>query len=112
LIQARGYSAAAAGAAYLPFTLVMGVLARWGGGLVDRFGARWPLIVGPALTALGFVLLGSGAVARRTGRDQHPGRSAPHLQRTVQRLYVHQIRRHDNYRLGGQRAPGLQRGEA
>src|SRR5205807_66651 len=61
LIQARGYSAAAAGAAYLPFTLVMGVLARWGGGLVDRFGARWPLIVGPALTALGFVLLGSGA---------------------------------------------------
>src|SRR5206468_4132028 len=31
-----------------------------GGGLVDRFGARWPLIVGPALTALGFVLLGSG----------------------------------------------------
>jgi predicted MFS family arabinose efflux permease len=60
LIQARGYSAAAAGAAYLPFTLVMGVLSRWGGGLVDRFGARWPLIVGPALTALGFVLLGSG----------------------------------------------------
>jgi len=60
LIQARGYSAAAAGAAYLPFTLVMGVLARWGGGLVDRFGARWPLIVGPAITALGFVLLGSG----------------------------------------------------
>jgi EmrB/QacA subfamily drug resistance transporter len=61
LIQARGYSAAAAGAAYLPFTLVMGVLSRWGGGLVDRFGARWPLVVGPALTALGFVLLGSGA---------------------------------------------------
>jgi len=60
LIQARGYSAAAAGAAYLPFTLVMGVLARWGGGLVDRFGARWPLIVGPAITAPGFVLLGSG----------------------------------------------------
>lgn len=60
LIQARGYSAAAAGAAYLPFTLVMGVLSRWGGGLVDRFGARWPLIVGPTVTALGFVLLGSG----------------------------------------------------
>ncbi len=60
LIQARGYSATAAGAAYLPFTIVLGVLSRWSGGLVDRFGARWPLIVGPAVTALGFVLLGSG----------------------------------------------------
>src|SRR5246127_4715243 len=29
LIQARGYSATAAGAAYLPFTLVLGVLSRW-----------------------------------------------------------------------------------
>src|SRR5207302_514186 len=36
LIQARGYSAAAAGAAYLPFTLVMGVLARWGCGRIRR----------------------------------------------------------------------------
>jgi EmrB/QacA subfamily drug resistance transporter len=60
LIQARGYSATAAGAAYLPFTLVLGLLSRWSGGLVDRFGARWPLISGPALTALGFALLGNG----------------------------------------------------
>jgi EmrB/QacA subfamily drug resistance transporter len=57
LIQARGYSATAAGAAYLPFTIVLGVLSRWSGGLLDRFGARWPLMIGPALTALGFVLL-------------------------------------------------------
>ena len=39
LIQARGYSATAVGAAFLPFTLVLGVLSRWSGGLVDRFGA-------------------------------------------------------------------------
>src|SRR6201993_1558575 len=57
LIQARGYSATAVGAAYLPFTLVLGVLSRWSGGLMDRFGARGPLIIGPAVTALGFVLL-------------------------------------------------------
>ncbi len=57
LIQARGYSATAVGAAYLPFTLVLGGLSRWSGGLLDRFGARGPLIIGPALTALGFVLL-------------------------------------------------------
>jgi EmrB/QacA subfamily drug resistance transporter len=62
LIQARGYSATAAGAAYLPFTLVLGVLSRWSGGLLDRFGARGPLVIGPTLTALGFVSL---AVAER-----------------------------------------------
>jgi predicted MFS family arabinose efflux permease len=61
LIQARGYSATATGAAYLPFTLIVGVLSRWSGRLGDRLGARWPLIVGSALTAAGFALLGSGA---------------------------------------------------
>ena len=60
LIQARGYSATAAGAAYLPFTLILGVLSRWSGGLVDRFGARGPLIIGPTVTALGFLLLAAG----------------------------------------------------
>ena len=57
LIQARGYSATATGAVYLPFTLVLGVLSRWSGGLIDRFGARRPLIIGPTLTAAGFALL-------------------------------------------------------
>ncbi|MGO9803600.1 MAG: MFS transporter [Steroidobacteraceae bacterium] len=61
LIQARGYSAAAAGAVYIPFTIVLGLLSRWSGGLVDRFGARGPLILGPGLVAVGFVLLGVGA---------------------------------------------------
>jgi EmrB/QacA subfamily drug resistance transporter len=57
LIQVQGYSAALAGAAFLPFTIIMGVLSRWSGGLLDRFGARLPLVTGPAITALGFVLL-------------------------------------------------------
>jgi EmrB/QacA subfamily drug resistance transporter len=57
LIQAHGFSATAAGAVYLPFTLVLAVLSRWSGGLVDRFGARRPLIIGPLIAAVGFGLL-------------------------------------------------------
>jgi EmrB/QacA subfamily drug resistance transporter len=57
LIQVHGFSATLAGAAFLPFTLIMAVLSRWSGGLIDRFGARTPLIAGPAVTAAGFALL-------------------------------------------------------
>ena len=57
LIQVQGYSAALAGAAFLPFTVIMALLSRWSGGLVDRFGARLPLVMGPIITALGFGLL-------------------------------------------------------
>ena len=54
LIQVQGYSTVAAGAALLPFVLLMFVLSRWAGGLVDRHGAKLPLIIGPAIAACGF----------------------------------------------------------
>jgi EmrB/QacA subfamily drug resistance transporter len=57
LIQVQGYSATAAGAALLPLILIMFVFSRWAGGLVDRYGARRPLVIGPAIAALGFLLL-------------------------------------------------------
>ena len=56
LIQVQGYTATAAGATLLPFVLIMFALSRWAGGLIDRFGTRLPLIVGPVIAAAGFAL--------------------------------------------------------
>ena len=56
LIQVQGYSATAAGAALLPFVLILFVLSRWSGRLVDRLGSRLPLVVGPTIGACGFTL--------------------------------------------------------
>jgi EmrB/QacA subfamily drug resistance transporter len=56
LIQVQGYSATAAGAALLPFILIMFILSGWAGQLVDRVGSKLPLVVGPAIAAGGFAL--------------------------------------------------------
>ena len=57
LIQVHGYSATEAGAVFLPFTVLLALLSRWGGKLVDRVGARLPLIAGPLIVGAGFFLL-------------------------------------------------------
>src|SRR5215212_7137769 len=56
LIWVQGYSATAAGAAIVPTFLLMSFLSRYTGALTDRFGARLPLVLGPAVTALSFAL--------------------------------------------------------
>jgi MFS family permease len=56
LIQVQGYSATAAGAAIVPAILIVCLLSRHVGVLTDRFGARLPLVIGPAIAAVGFAL--------------------------------------------------------
>jgi EmrB/QacA subfamily drug resistance transporter len=56
LVQVQGYSQSAAGFAFTPFAILLATLSRLTGGLVDRYGPRVPLIAGPGLAGLAFLL--------------------------------------------------------
>jgi EmrB/QacA subfamily drug resistance transporter len=55
LINIHQYTPTAAGAALLPFVIIMVAASRWSGGLVARIGARTPLLLGGIVAGLGFV---------------------------------------------------------
>ncbi|MBV8198473.1 MAG: MFS transporter, partial [Candidatus Eremiobacteraeota bacterium] len=56
LINVQGYAPLAAGAALLPFIVVVFLASRWSGGLASRLGARTPMVVGALLAGCGFAL--------------------------------------------------------
>jgi EmrB/QacA subfamily drug resistance transporter len=57
LIRLGGYSAMQAGAALLPFALIMGFGASFAGALSDHFGPRLSLTAGPLIAACGLAQL-------------------------------------------------------
>jgi EmrB/QacA subfamily drug resistance transporter len=69
MVQVRGYSTTATGAAFLPFALLVGLLSRRVGGLADTLGIKPLLVAGAMLTAAGlaaFALPDSGGSYWRT----------------------------------------------
>jgi EmrB/QacA subfamily drug resistance transporter len=62
LIQVQRYTATEAGAALLPFPVLMFLLSRWSGGLVARVGSRLPLTIGPMVAATGLALYARPAI--------------------------------------------------
>jgi EmrB/QacA subfamily drug resistance transporter len=58
MVEVHRYSATAAGASFLPLSAIMGAGSRWSGKLVARVGARSLLMLGPAIVAVSYLILG------------------------------------------------------
>jgi EmrB/QacA subfamily drug resistance transporter len=56
LQQVQGYTALQAGLSNLPSAVLLTILSRFAGSWVDRFGARLPLVIGPTIAGIAFLL--------------------------------------------------------
>lgn len=56
LTAVQGYSASLAGFAMIPTSLGIALLSPWAGTLLDRYGPRLPLTIGPLIVVIGFAL--------------------------------------------------------
>ncbi len=57
LQQIQGYTGTQASLALLPFSILLMIISPWMGNVVNRFGPRLPLVIGPALVGFGFIAL-------------------------------------------------------
>ena len=57
LVQVQGYGATVAGLSLLPLSILLIVMSRWAGGLVETVGPRLPLTFGPVIVGFGFMAL-------------------------------------------------------
>ncbi|TWF33853.1 EmrB/QacA subfamily drug resistance transporter [Chitinophaga polysaccharea] len=57
LVQVQGYSQLESGLTFLPFTILMILLARYAGSLADKYGARLFLVLGPCVAGAGLLWL-------------------------------------------------------
>jgi EmrB/QacA subfamily drug resistance transporter len=64
LIQVQQYTATEAGAAFLPFPVIMFVMSRRAGELASTMGSRLPLTIGPLVAAFGIALYALSGLGR------------------------------------------------
>ncbi|MBO9153620.1 MFS transporter [Chitinophaga sp. GCM10012297] len=57
LVQVQGYNQLQSGLTFLPFTVLMILIARFAGNLADKYGPRLFLVAGPCIAGAGMLLL-------------------------------------------------------